>query len=158
MGKSLGGGIIPLAGILTREEHNRVQHRSIGHFTHEKSPVGSAAGLAVLEYMERESIVEKVARLGVYFQERLRELQEEYPIIGNIEGKGFLIGIDLVRDRKTKERATTEAQQIMVHCMERGISFKLYEGNVITMRPSLIIGEEEIDFIVEILREGLAAL
>lgn len=158
LGKSLGGGIVPFAGILTREEHNRLQHRSIGHFTHEKSPVGSAAGLAVLAYMEREDTVHKVAELGAYFQDRLRELQDQYPIIGNIEGKGFLIGIDLVKDRQTKERAAVEAQRILAHSLQRGLSYKLYEGNVITMRPSLIIGREEIDFIVETLREGLALI
>jgi 4-aminobutyrate aminotransferase len=158
MGKSLGGGIVPFAGILTKEEHNRLQHRSIGHFTHEKSPVGSAAGLAVLEYMEREDTVNKVAELGLYFQDRLRELQDQYPIIGNIEGKGFLIGIDLVKDRRTKERAAEAAQRILAHSLQRGLSYKLYEGNMITMRPSLVIGKEEIDFIVETLRAGFAAL
>lgn len=158
LGKSLGGGIIPFAGILTKEKHNQVQHRSIGHFTHEKSPVGSAAGLAMLTYMEQEAIVQKVKQLGAYFQQKLQELKDRHPVIGNIEGKGFLIGIDLVKNQKTKERAVQEAQRIMSYCMRRGISFKLYEGNVITMRPSLIIGKEEIDFIVETLRDALATL
>lgn len=154
MGKSLGGGVLPLAGIITKEEHNQLQDRSIGHFTHEKSPVGAAAGLAMLEYLKKEAIADKVAELGDYFQEKLRELQERYPIIGNIDGKGFLIGIDLVKNVQTKERAAEEARQIMLHCLQRGLSFKLYEGNVITMRPSLIIGKEEIDFIIAVLQSA----
>src|SRR5690606_7034277 len=54
VGKSLGGGVVPFAGMITRDRYNVLQDRSIGHFTHEKSPLCSAAGLAVLEYMERE--------------------------------------------------------------------------------------------------------
>jgi 4-aminobutyrate aminotransferase len=158
MGKSLGGGIVPFAGILTHDKYNRLQDRSIGHFTHEKSPVSSAAALAVLNYMERERTVQQVDELGDYFRNSLHELQEEYPIIGNIDGKGFLIGIDLVKDPKTKEPATEAAQRILAFCLERGLSFKLYEGNMITMRPALIIGREEIDFIVDTLQAAFSAL
>lgn len=151
LGKSLGGGLVPFAGILTREAHNCLQTRSIGHFTHEKSPVCSAAGLAVLNYLERERIVEHVREMGNYFREALLELQERYSLIGHVDGKGFLLGVDLVKNPQTKERATEAAQHILSFCLERGLSFKLYEGNVITMRPALIIGKTEIDFIVETL-------
>ena len=57
-----------------------------------------------------------------------------------------------------QERAAVEAQRILAHSLQRGLSYKLYEGNVITMRPSLIIGKDEIDFIVATLREGLALI
>lgn len=158
MGKSLGGGILPFAGILTRDEHNRLQDRSIGHFTHEKSPLASAAALAMLNYLEREKIVTSVEELGVYFRESLLELQRQYPIIGHVDGKGFLIGIDLVKDQQTKEPAMEAAQQILGFCLQRGVSFKLYEGNMITMRPALIIGKDEIDFIVSTLRDAFERL
>lgn len=158
IGKSLGGGVVPFAGIITKEAHNKVQHRSIGHFTHEKSPLSSAAGLAVLDYIEREEVVDHVRHMGLYFREQLLALQAEFPLIGHIDGKGFLVGIELVKDPHTKERAMEEAQQILSFCLQRGISFKLYEGNVITMRPSLIIGKQEIDFIVETLRAALQQL
>ncbi len=158
VGKSLGGGVLPFAGILTHDRYNAVQHVSIGHFTHEKSPLCSAAGLAVLNFLEREKLADQVRALGGYFRDRLLALQEQFSIIGHIDGKGFLLGIDLVKDRNTKERALQEAQQVLNFCLHRGLSFKLYEGNVITMRPALIIGKDEIDFIVDTLQEAFANL
>lgn len=158
MGKSLGGGVVPFAGILTHDKHNVVQERSIGHFTHEKSPLSSAAGLAMLRVLERERIVSHVAEWGTYFRDSLLALQEREPMIGHVDGKGYLIGVELVKDRASKERATEIAQQVLSYCLERGLSFKLYEGNVITMRPSLIIGKEEIDFIVSTIEQALQSL
>jgi len=158
LGKSLGGGIVPFAGILTKEKHNQVQHRSIGHFTHEKNPLCSAAGLATLDYLQTHRIAAKVNMLGDYFFDRLLELQEEFPLIGNVNGKGFLLCLDLVKDRLTKERASEAAQQIMYFCLERGLSFKIIDGNVITLRPALIIEKDEIDFIVETLRAAFQQL
>lgn len=158
IGKSLGGGVVPFAGILTREKHNVVQEHSIGHFTHEKSPLSAAAGMAVLTVLERENIADHVREMGAYFQESLIALQERFPIVGHVEGKGFLMGVDLVKDPQTKERATDAAQRVLSYCLERGLSFKLYEGNVITMRPALIIGKTEIDFILQTLAEAFDAV
>lgn len=155
MGKSLGGGVVPFAGILTREKHNVIQHRSIGHFTHEKSPLSAAAALAVLDVLERDQIPSRVAELGDYFRESLLALQDRFPAIGHVDGKGFLMGVELVTDQKTKERAMDLAQGVLTFCLERGLSFKLYEGSMITMRPALIIGKEEIDFIVQTIGEAL---
>jgi len=92
--------------------------------------------------------------LGNYLMDRLKELQEIYPIIGNIAGKGFHIGVDLVKDRKTKERAVQEAEQIMYHCMNQGVAFKIIEGNIITMRPSLILTKDHCDTIVDSLKNA----
>ncbi|MBK7870339.1 MAG: aspartate aminotransferase family protein [Saprospiraceae bacterium] len=158
LGKSLGGGIVPLAGILTREEYNVLQHRSIGHFTHEKNPLTASAGLATLEYLEQHQLVENSAQLGAYLLDKLLELKGLYPIIGHVEGQGLHIAIDIVKDRNTKERAFDKANHILFHALRRGLSFKLIDGNVITIQPSLIINKDEADFIVHILHEALALL
>lgn len=155
MGKSLGGGILPFAGILTREEYNCLQEKSIGHFTHEKSPISAAAALTVLQVMERDGIPARVREDGEYFRQRLRALQDRFPLIGHIDGKGFLMGVELVSDRQSKAPAMAEAQQVLSYCLQRGLSLKLYEGNMVTMRPALIIGRPEIDFIVETLEGAL---
>jgi len=131
LGKSLGGGMVPFAGIVSKSEYNVLQDSSIGHFTHEKNPLCCAAMNA------------------------FREMQEKYPLIGNVAGKGFHIGIDLVKDRKTKERAYAEAERIMYRCMERGLAFKIIEGNVITLRPSLILTQDQCDFIIDTIEEAL---
>lgn len=155
LGKSLGGGVVPFAGIVTKEKYNILQHRSIGHFTHEKNPLCAAAGLAEIEYIEEHDLVENSATLGDYIMDQLKELKETYPLIGNIAGKGFHIGVDLVKDRITKERAVEEAEQIMYHCMEQGVAFKIIEGNIITMRPSLILTKDDCDLIIRSLKSAL---
>lgn len=154
LGKTLGGGLMPFAGIVTKEEYNVLQRRSIGHFTHEKNPLCCAAGLATIDYIEEHRLVENAAILGDYLMDELRALQDTYPIIGNIAGKGFHIGIDLVKDRSTKERAVKAAEAIMYHCMEAGVAFKIIEGNIITMRPSLVINKNHCDEIIATLRSA----
>jgi len=155
LGKSLGGGVIPFAGIVTKEQYNVLQHRSIGHYTHEKNPLCSAAGLAEIEYIEENGLVENSRVLGEYLLEQLFALQEEFPIIGNVAGKGLHLGIDLVKDRTTKEPAVAEAEQIMYQCMDKGLALKIIEGNVITMRPSLVLTKTDCDFIISVLCDVL---
>ncbi len=158
IGKSLGGGVVPFAGIITKEEYNVLQHRSIGHFTHEKNPLCSAAGLAEIQYIEDHSLVDNSAKLGDYLIEKLNELKDEFEIIGNVAGKGFHIGIDLVKDCQTKERANEEAEQVMYDCMNQGVAFKIIEGNIITMRPSLVITKNDCDLVIESLRNAFKNL
>ena len=151
LGKSLGGGILPLAGIVTKEEYNILQHRSIGHFTHEKNPLSATAGLAAINYIESHELVKNAAMLGDYLLEQLLELKRRFPVIGNVAGKGMHLGIDLVKDPVTKERATLYAEQIMYDCLEQGVAFKVIEGNVLTLRPSLVITKDDCDLIVHTL-------
>ena len=158
LGKTLGGGLMPFAGIVTKEQYNVLQHRSIGHFTHEKNPLCCTAGLATIEYIEEHGLVNNSAVLGDYLMDQLKALQAVYPIIGNVAGRGLHMGIDLVKNPHTKERAVQEAEAIMYHCMNEGVAFKVIEGNVITMRPSLVITKEHCDTIVSVLRNALEKL
>jgi 4-aminobutyrate aminotransferase len=137
LGKSLGGGIVPFAGIVTLEKYNACQDRSVGHYTHEKNALCSAAALAEIEYIESN------------------EMKEKHSLIGNVAGMGLHIGIDLVKSRKTKERAFDEAEIIMFKCLEKGLSFKTIEGNIITLRPALVITSEEMDKALDILDEAI---
>ena len=154
LGKTLGGGLLPFAGIVTKEKYNVLQHRSIGHYTHEKNPLCCTAGLATIEYIEENKLVENAASLGEYLMDELKALQDIYPIIGNIAGRGLHIGIDLVTNRQTKERAIKEAEAIMYHCMQQGVAFKIIEGNIITMRPALIITKQHCDMIIDALKNA----
>ncbi|HRN57382.1 MAG TPA: aspartate aminotransferase family protein [Agriterribacter sp.] len=156
LGKSLGGGLLPLAGIVTKEKYNVLQHRSIGHFTHEKNPLSAAAGLAAISYIESHQLVENAATLGAYLLGQLLELQKRFPVIGNVAGKGLHLGVDLVKDLLTKERATEYAERIMYDCLEQGVAFKVIEGNILTLRPSLVITKDDCDFIVHSLATAFA--
>lgn len=154
LGKTLGGGILPFAGIVTKEQYNILQHRSIGHFTHEKNPLCCTAGLATIDYIQEHQLVQNAETLGQYLMDELKALQDTYSIIGNIAGKGFHIGIDLVKNKTTKQRAVEEAEAIMYHCMQQGVAFKIIEGNIITMRPALTITKDHCNMIIDALRNA----
>ena len=155
LGKSMGGGLLPFAGIVTKQRYDNLKHRSIGHYTHEKNALCSTAALAEIEYIQKNNLVENAARVGAHAMSRLNKLKEKHPLIGNIAGVGLHLGIDLVKDPKTKERAVEEADSIMYKAMERGLAFKTIEGNIITLRPALTITMEEMDQVVDILDDTI---
>lgn len=156
LGKSLGGGLLPFAGIVTHEKYNTVQHRSVGHYTHEKNALCSAAALAEIEYIIAHNLHQHAAKLGDYTLKRLTDLKEKHRLIGHVAGLGLHIGIDLVTDRKSKTRAVDEAEIIMFRCLEKGLSAKTIEGNVLTLRPALVITQEEMDRAIDIIDESIA--
>ncbi len=150
LGKSLGGGLLPFAGIVTKEQFNVVGHRSIGHYTHEKNPLSATAGLAAIQYLEKHHIIEHAAAMGSYLLEGFRDMQQRFPVIGHVAGKGLHIGLDLVMDRATKERAVRYAEQAMYMCMENGVAFKVIEGNVATIRPALTLTKTQCDALLSV--------
>lgn len=111
--------------------------------------------IAEIEYLEEHKLAENAMVLGDHLMDQLHELKETYPLIGNVVGKGFHIGIDLVKDRATKEIAVEEAEQIMYDCLEMGVAFKIIEGNIITIRPSLIHAKGDCDLIIDALKKAL---
>jgi 4-aminobutyrate aminotransferase len=155
IGKGLAGGVFPMAAVLASEKFNAVAKHSVGHFTHEKSPVGSAAALAVLKIIEQENLLIRAQELGERMKKRLLEMKDRYKIIGDVRGIGLLWGVDLVTNRHTKERAVAEAERIMYHCLKNGLSFKVSQGNVITLSPPLIISPEELERALDILEEAI---
>ena len=155
LGKSMGGGLLPFAGIVTKQKYDNLEHRSIGHYTHEKNALCSTAALAEIEYLQKNDLVKNAAEVGAHALERLNELKDKHPLIGNIAGIGLHIGIDLVKDQETRERAVEEADSIMYKSMEKGLAFKTIEGNVITLRPALTITKQEMGRVVDILDETI---
>jgi 4-aminobutyrate aminotransferase len=150
-----GGGLLPFAGIVTHDKYNVCQHRSIGHYTHEKNALCSVAALAEIQYIEAHQLHDHAADLGTYTLRRLADLKEKHPLIGHVAGLGLHIGIDLVSDRNTKARAVDEAEIIMFKCLEKGLSAKTIEGNVLTLRPALVITREEMDRAINIIDEAI---
>jgi 4-aminobutyrate aminotransferase len=160
LGKSLGGGMVPFAGIVSKSEYNVLQGSSIGHFTHEKNPLCCAAGLAEIEYIEEHKLVENAAVKGEYLMNAFREMQEKYPLIGNVAGKGFHIGIDLVKDRKTKEPNPQAVLKVFEETKKRNVLIGkggLY-GNCIRIGPPLVASKDDMDELVTALDESLATI
>ncbi len=151
LGKGLGGGIIPQAAIVTRDAYNKFGHISLGHYTHEKSPLGAAAGLALLEIIEEENLLRKVKEDQEFVRKALYKMHRKYSLIGDVRGVGLLWGIELVTNRTTKEKAILEAEEIMYECLKQGLSFKVSKGNVLQLSPPLTISRTELESAMEIL-------
>ena len=156
IGKGLGGGIFPLAAIIAREELDVAAERALGHYTHEKSPVACAAALATIDTIEKNNIAEHARKLGEYSLNRLKDMKTRHPLIGDVRGLGLFLGIELVRDQTTRERAGDEAEAVMYAALTKGLSFKLTMGNIITLTPALTITKEEMDKALDIIEECIA--
>ncbi|MCG8307410.1 MAG: aspartate aminotransferase family protein [Cytophagales bacterium] len=158
LGKGLGGCIMPHAAMLTHEKYNVASEISLGHFTHEKNPVACAAGTATLDYIRENHLLGKVSEDETYLYQRFRDFQNRYELIGDIRGIGLIWGIELVKDRITKEKAVYEAEQLMYACMRDGLSFKVSSGCIIQLLPALTISREELDQALDILEKNLAKI
>ena len=145
IGKGLGGGILPLAAIIAREDLDIAGRQALGHYTHEKNPVACAAALAAIEYIEEHNLVDHARKLGEYTLKRLVDLKNRHPMIGDVRGIGLLLGIELVKDRIGCKRACDEAESVMYAALSKGLSFKLTMGNILTLTPALTITKEEMD-------------
>jgi 4-aminobutyrate aminotransferase len=155
LGKGLGGGIFPQAAIITRDEYNVLGAVSLGHYTHEKSPIGAIAGLTTIQFIEENNLLSKVQEDAIYMQSELNRFQEKFSLIGDVRGIGLLWGIELVKNRTTKEKAIAEAEKVMYACLKRGLSFKVSAGNVLQLSPALTISRAELKEALQILEESL---
>ncbi len=158
LGKGLGGGIFPLAAVLARDSLRIPAQSALGHYTHEKNPVACAAGLATLEVIAEEKLVERAARLGLVCLERGAELKRKHPIIGEVRGLGLLFGLELIRPGPGGGRAAEEAERVMYSALSKGLNFKVTMGNILTLTPPLTLTDAELERAFEILDAALAEL
>ncbi|HEV7925963.1 MAG TPA: aspartate aminotransferase family protein [Verrucomicrobiae bacterium] len=155
LGKGLGGGIFPLAAVLCRGALNVAPHTALGHYTHEKNPVACAAGLSTLQVIEEEGLVEHAKKLGEYTVNRLREMAQRHPLVGDIRGLGLILGVELLKDRATLAPASDEAERIMYAALQGGLNFKVTKGNILTLTPALTLTQTEMDQALAILERAL---
>jgi 4-aminobutyrate aminotransferase len=155
LGKGLGGGIFPLAAVLCRGTMNSAPHTALGHYTHEKNPVACAAGLATLQVIEEEGLVEHARVLGHYTMDRLREMAQHHSLIGDIRGLGLILGVELLKDRATFAPAADEAERVMYAALRHGLNFKITKGNILTLTPALTLTRPEMDEALAILDRAI---
>lgn len=157
MGKGVGGGVFPLAAMVAREHLNIAGHKALGHYTHEKNPVACAAGLAAIRFIEQERLVERSRELGAYAVKTLEEMAQSHPLIDNVRGIGMLFGMELTIKRGYGYKpATDEAEQVLYGSLTRGLSFKVSQGNFLTLTPPLTISYNDLTRAFNILSETLS--
>src|ERR671913_88023 len=170
--KGISGGYAPLGAVLAKPEFvGEVRSRSgsfvIGH-TSSGNPMSCAAGAAVLRYIIDNGLIENAATVGQYFKNRLFELARRHEIIGDVRGLGLLLGVELVRNRLTKEPfppAWGVARRVANATLKRGLvsypgagTADGVAGDHLLYAPPLIINREQIDEMVDILDESLTAI
>jgi len=158
IGKGLGGGVMPLAALIARDGLNVAADRALGHFTHEKNPVACAAGLATIEEIESRGLVAWSRELGAWSLDRLGELMARHPLVGDVRGLGLLLGVELVKDRTTRERALDETEAVMYAALDRGLNVKATMGSVINLSPPLVISRDEMGQAIGILDASIGAV
>jgi 4-aminobutyrate aminotransferase-like enzyme len=153
LGKPLGNGH-PLAAVVTTSEIAASFHNGMEYFnTFGGNPVSAAIGLAVLDVLKDERLQQNAQRMGERLMSGLRELALRQPLIGDVRGLGLFLGVELVRDRETREPAAREAALALEIARRRGVLLAT-EGprhNVLKMKPPIAIRDEHCDLVLSVL-------
>ncbi len=162
LSKTLGAGL-PLAAMMTTAAIEEKAHE-LGYLfytTHVSDPLTAAVGLAVLDVVEEEKLVDKARRSGELLRQEFLALQQRYDCIGDVRGRGLLMGLEIVSERKDKKPAFELGSRIGEEAMRRGLSTNIVKmptmGSVFRIAPPLTISESEIAEGVRIFREAIEA-
>jgi alanine-glyoxylate transaminase/(R)-3-amino-2-methylpropionate-pyruvate transaminase len=159
MAKSIGNGC-PLAAVVTTPEIAQVLASRIHFNTFGGNPVSMAQGRAVLQVIEKEGLQKNSLEIGNYLIAGFNKLAEKHNIIGDVRGSGLMLGVEMVKDRTTKEPASAECAQVFERCKELGLIIGkggLY-GNVLRIKPPMCITLPDADFLLETLDQALTEL
>jgi 4-aminobutyrate aminotransferase len=121
------------------------------------NPVSCAASLATIRLL-RDSLVKNAETVGAHMMAGARALMDKHPIVGDVRGRGLMIGLELVRDRQTKERATTERDAVVHNCFARGLLVLGAGQNAIRLSPPLVLTKQQADTALEILDQALSGV
>ena len=161
LSKTLGAGL-PLAATITgREIEEDCFAKGFLYYTsHVSDPLPAHIGLAVLEVLERDRLAARAAEMGDYLRAGLTALQQRFECIGDVRGRGLLIGVEIVNDRETREPAPELGASISRRCLELGLSMNIVQlpglGGVFRIAPPLTVSRDEIDSGLTILEQALA--
>jgi 2,2-dialkylglycine decarboxylase (pyruvate) len=127
--------------------------------THVSDPLPAAVGLKVMEVVERDGLVERARVAGARLAEGLRQLQSRHECIGDVRGRGLLLGLEVVKSRETREPAFALGEAITRQCMALGLSMNIVKlpamGGVFRVAPPLTVSDSEIDLGLELLDEAI---
>ena len=159
MAKSLGSGA-PVGAVVMTEECSEALKGKVHFNTFGGDPYQALQASLTVEIIEEENLMENAKVMGKYLKDGINILKEKYQLIGDVRGRGLLLGFELVKDRTTKEYATAEAIQMMEETRKRGLLIGkggLF-GNVIRITPPYTLTTEECDQILSILDQSIDAI
>lgn len=159
MAKGIGNGW-PLAAVVTTPEIAKSLTQRIHFNTYGGNPVASAVGKAVLEVIDKENIQDHAGKVGKRLKDGLNKLKEKHSIIGDVRGKGLMLGVELVKDRKTKAPAKEETVQILENARDMGLLIGKggFYGNTLRIKPPMCLTAADVDFMLEVLDRSIQKL
>ena len=160
LSKTLGGGLPLAATVTSADMEERCFSRGFLYITsHVSDPLPAEAGLAMLRIMLTEKLVEQAREKGAYLKSMLRELQEKHPCIGDVRGRGLLLGVEIVADREKRTPAPDLGHRITRRCLDLGLSMNIIRlpgmGGVFRIAPPLTVSREELELGVSILDQAI---
>jgi len=153
-GKSFGNGF-PVTAVVVKEEYAPAMDRISASSSYGGNPMACAAALASIEVIEEEDILENVSAIGTFFMDRMNKMKEAHPIVGDVKGKGFLLGIELVKDKVTKEPFDEAGKLVYQKAFEKGLAW-IPAGHILRMSPPLIMDEKYAGMGLDIIEESIA--
>lgn len=159
MAKGIGNGV-PLAAVTTRMEIARSLTQRVHFNTFGGNPVSMAAGLAVLDVIDEEGLQQNCKVVGGHLIRGLQQLQQRHTLIGDVRGMGLMIGVELVRDRNTREPAKQETLDLLEACREMSMLIGKggLDGNVLRIKPPMCITMDDANYALEVLDRALTVV
>ena len=161
LSKTLGAGL-PLAAVMTTTtiEQKAYERGFLFYTTHVSDPLPAAVGLTVLDVVERDRLVEQAVTRGEQLRQGLLSLQQKFECVGDVRGRGLLLGLEIVTDRHTKAPGFELGARIMEEAMHRGLSMNIVKlpgmGGVFRIAPPLTVSSAEIDRGLEIMSDAIS--
>ena len=154
MAKGIGNGA-PLGCMTTSREISEVLSKKLHFNTFGGNPISMTQGLATLEVIDEENLQQNSLAVGKHLKDGLLSLQEKHALIGDVRGLGLMLGVELVRDRKTKEPANTEAAEVMEKMKDRQVLIGKggLHGNTLRIKPPMCITQDDANYLVAMLDE-----
>ena len=153
LGKSFGNGF-PVTAMVVKEEYGDALDKISASSSYGGNPMACAAALASIEVIEEEDILENVRRVGSYMMKRMEKMKEDHPIIGDVKGKGFLLGIELVKDKSTKEPFEEAGKLVYQKAFRNGLAW-IPAGHILRMSPPLIMDEKYAGMGLDIIEDAI---
>jgi 4-aminobutyrate aminotransferase-like enzyme len=153
-GKSFGNGF-PVTAMVVREENSEILNKISASSSYGGNPMACAAALASLQVIEEENILENVRQVGAFFMKRLQQMKESHPIIGDVKGKGFLLGIELVKSKSGKEPFAEAGKLVYQKAFRKGLAW-IPAGHILRMSPPLIMDEKFAAMGLDMIEEAIS--